>query len=192
MTPFGGIVATHKEIRMALTTSEVRVAVSGEVSVGPTGTTAPTDATTALAVGFLGLGYISEDGITETPDISVDDITAWQNSKVVRSVVTSAKITYEFQLIQTNKAVVEAALGTTVTQTATHGTYTIDPASTGGRKSFVLQIIDGALLKRIYVAEGEVVERGDIVYANGEPIGYSVTIVAYSNPVVYDTALKTP
>lgn len=176
---------------MALTTSEVRVAVSGEVSVGPTGTTAPTDATTALAAGFLGLGYISDDGITETPDISIDDITAWQNAKVVRSVVTAAKITYQFKLIQTNKNVVEAALGTTVTQSVPHGTYTIDPSSTGGRKSFVLQIIDGTLLKRIYIAEGEVVERGDIVYASGEPIGYEVTVVAYTNPVVYDTALKS-
>lgn len=176
---------------MALTTSEVRVAVSGEVSVGPTATTAPTDATTALAAGFLGLGYISEDGITETPEISIDDITAWQNAKVVRSVVTAAKVTYEFQLIQTNKNVVEAALGTTVTQSVPMGTYTFDAGATGGRKSWVFNIIDGALIKRIYIAEGEVTDRGEIVYASGEPIGYGLTVTAYTNPVVFDTALKS-
>lgn len=177
---------------MALTTSEVRVAVSGEISVAPVATTAPTDATTALAGGFIGLGYVSDDGITETSDLSVDDITAWQNAKVVRSVVTGAKISYQFTLIQTNKAIIEAGLGTTVTQTAPMGTYTIDPANTGGRKSFVFQIIDGTNLKRIYVAEGEVTERGDTVYASGEPIGLELTVTAYSNPVVFDTALKTP
>ena len=176
---------------MALTTSEVRVAVSGEVSVAPTGTTAPTDATTALAVGFVGLGYISEDGITETPELSIDDIQAWQNAKIVRSVVSSAKLTYEFQLIQTNKDIVEASLGTTVTQTVPMGTYTFDASATGGRKSWVFNIIDGALIKRIYVAEGEVTDRGEIVYASGEPIGYSLTVTAYTNPVVFDTALKS-
>lgn len=176
---------------MALTTSEVRVAVSGEISVGPTGTTAPTDATTALAAGFLGLGYVSDDGITETYDLNIDDITAWQNAKIVRSVVTEAKVSYQFTLIQTNKNIIEAALGTTVTQSVPMGTYTIDPANTGGRKSFVFQIIDGTNLKRIYVAEGEVSERGDVVYASGDPIGYELTVVAYSNPVVFDTALKS-
>lgn len=176
---------------MALTTSEVRVAVSGEVSVGPTATTAPTDATTALAAGFLGLGYISEDGITESSDLSVDDIVAWQNAKVVRSVVNSAKLTYQFTLIQTNKNTIEQGLGTTVTQTVPMGTYTVDAAATGGRKSWVFHIIDGSLLKRIYVAEGEITERGDTVYASGEPIGIELTVTAYSNPVVFDTALKS-
>jgi hypothetical protein len=176
---------------MALTTSEVRVAVSGEISVGPLATTAPTDATTALAAGFLGLGYVSEDGITETQDLSVDDIVAWQNAKVVRSVVTNAKVTYQFTLIQTNKNIIEQGLGTTVTQSVPMGTYTVDPASTGGRKSWVFNIIDGTQIKRIYIAEGEVTERGDTVYASGEAIGLELTVTAYTNPVVFDTALKS-
>ena len=133
----------------------------------------------------------TDDGITETVDRSVDDITAWQNATVVRSIVTEAKVTYEFTLIQTNVDVIEFVTGATVTQSAPMGTYTMDPAATGGRKSFVFQIIDGAQLKRIYVAEGEITERGEITYASGEPIGYAVTIQAYTNPVVFDTALKT-
>jgi hypothetical protein len=55
----------------------------------------------------------------------------------------------------------------------------------------VFHIIDGANLKRIYVAEGEITERGDTVYASGEPIGQEITVTAYTNPVVFDTALKT-
>lgn len=175
---------------MALTSSNVRVAVSGEVSVGPTSSTAPTDASAALT-GFTGLGYVSEDGLTETPERSTQDIKAWQNGAVVRTVVTDAKMSYHFTLIETNVATVEFAYGTTVTQSATEGTYDIDPAATGGRQSFVFDVIDGANLKRIYVAEGELMERGDTVYAGGEPIGYDCTIVAYTNPKVFDVALKT-
>jgi len=176
---------------MALTTSEVRVAVSGEISVAPTGTAAPVDATTALNAAFLGMGYVSEDGITETYDLSVDDLTAWQNAKIVRSVITGAKVSYQFTLIQTNKNTIEFGKATTVTQTVPMGTYTIDPAATGGRKAFVFHIIDGVNLKRIYVAEGEITERGDTVYASGEPIGQEITITCYTNPVVFDTALKS-
>ena len=175
---------------MALTSANVRVGVSGEISVGPTASAAPASAV-AVLTGFAGLGYVGEDGVTETPERSTEDIKAWQNAATVRQVVTDAEISYQFALIETSKATVEFAYGTTVTQSVTEGTYDIDPASTGGRKSFVIDVIDGANLKRIYVAEGELGERGDTVYANGEPVGYDCTVVAYSKPKVFDTALKT-
>jgi hypothetical protein len=176
---------------MALTTSEVAVAVSGEISVAPTGTALPTDTTTALNAAFKGLGYVSEDGITENVDRSIDDIVAWQNATVVRSVVTDAKVTYEFTLIQTNEDIAAFVYGATVTQSAPHGTFTFAPGTTGGRKAFVFHIIDGAEIKRIVIAEGELTERGETVYASGEPIGYECTVTAYSSPIVYDTRLKT-
>ena len=175
---------------MSLTSANVRVGVSGEISIGLTTATAPASAIAALT-GFGGLGYVGEDGVTETPERSTDDIKAWQNAATVRTVVTDAKMTYQFVLIETSKATVEFSYGTTVTQSVTEGTYTIDPASTGGRKSFVFDVIDGGNLKRVYIDEGELTERGDTVYANGEPVGYDCTVVAYTQPVVFDTALKT-
>lgn len=176
---------------MSLTSSNVRVGVSGEVSVGPTSATEPATAVATLT-GFTGLGYVSEDGVTETVDRSIDDIKAWQNAATVRSVVSDASVSYSFTLIETTVDTVEAALGASVTQSATEGTYTIVAGSTGGRKSFVIDVIDGANLKRIYIAEGEVTELGDTVYASGEAIGYAVTLKAYTDPIVFDTSLKTP
>lgn len=176
---------------MALTSSAVRVGVSGEVSVGLTSATAPASAA-AVLTGFDGLGYVSEDGVTETLDRTIDDIKAWQNAATVRSVVSDASVSYQFTLIETTVNVIETALGVTVTQSATEGTYTIVAGSTGGRKSFVVDVIDGATLKRIYIAEGEITELGDTVYASGEAIGYDVTLKAYSDPIVFDTSLKTP
>jgi hypothetical protein len=55
----------------------------------------------------------------------------------------------------------------------------------------VFEIIDGVNIKRIAIAEGELTERGETVYASGDAIGYECTVVAYTNPVVYDVALKT-
>lgn len=182
---------------MTTDSSNVRVAGSGEIAVAATSATAPTD-TGALPTGFVGLGYLSEDGTTESRERSVDDIKGWQNSDTVRSVVTDANLTYSFTMIETKKETVELFYGTTVTQSASNGNYVIVPADTGGRKSFIIDVIDGSELKRIYIPQGEVSETGDVVYNNsGDPIGYEVTIKTYpdsgiaGNAEVWDTALKT-
>ena len=173
-----------------LTSSNVRVGVSGELSFGPTTSTAPISAAAALT-GFAGLGYFSEDGVAENPDVSRETIPAWQNGTIVREVVTGAKLTYEFTMIETKKNNVELYYGTTVTQTATEGTYTFNAANTAGRKSFVLDIIDGGNLKRTYVEEGEVFKGDGVTYAGGEAVAYPCELVAYTDPIVMDTALKS-
>ena len=172
--------------------TKVRVAVTGEVSVAPTGTAAPTDADTALPAAFKALGFVSEDGVTETRDRSTNDIKAWQNAATVRTVVTDATLTYQMTLIETNADTVELFYGTTVD--GVEGSFAIIPASTGGRKSFVIDVVDGDELIRTYVPSGEVTEVGDRVYASGEPIGYDVTITAYPDNTgkaaeVFTTAL---
>lgn len=181
---------------MALTSANVRVAVTGEILVGATTAAAPTG-TAGTTTGFSGLGYVSEDGVTETRDRSSDSIKAWQNGATVRTVVTESGLTYSFTLIETNKATVELFYGTTVTQAVDDGSFVIVPASTGGRKSFIIDVIDGDEVLRTYIPSGEVSEVGDVVYAGGEPIGYEVTIATYEdsgiggNAKTWSTALKT-
>lgn len=181
---------------MALDATKVRVAISGEVLVGATAATAPTG-TGSTTTGFTGLGYVSEDGVTETRDRSSDSIKAWQNAATVRTVVTDANLTYTFTMIETKKETVELYYGTTVTTAALEGNFVIVPANTGGQKSFIIDVVDGAELQRVYIPLGEVTEVGEKVYASGEPIGYEVTITAYpaasisGNAKVWATALKT-
>jgi hypothetical protein len=175
-----------------LTAGNVRVGVSGEVSCGPTTAAAPTTASSALT-GFHGLGYLDEKGLGRKPEAKKKDIVAWQNSKVVRSVQDgAAKVTYTFNLIETSKETVEFAYGTTVAQTVTEGTYSADPASTGGIQSFVFDVIDGGNLRREYVEEGEMTDPPETTFANGEPSGFACTVVAYTVPIVMDTSLKMP
>ncbi|MGL5828198.1 MAG: phage tail protein [Angustibacter sp.] len=182
---------------MALDSSKVRVAVTGVVSVAPTGTAAPTNASASLNAAFLDLGYISEDGITEARERSTEDLKAWQNGTTVRTVVTEGSLTFNFRMLETNKPAIELAYGATVTQTAAEGSFVVIPTSTGGRKSFVFDVVDGSELRRIYVPQGEVTEVGEISYVNGEPIGYEVTVAAYADATlggsakVFATALKS-
>ena len=51
--------------------------VGGSVYRAPLGTPVPTDATTPLDSVFKNLGYISEDGVTNSNSPSVDQIKAW-------------------------------------------------------------------------------------------------------------------
>lgn len=176
---------------MTKTASEVRVAITGELYVGPLGTTLPTDTSSPLDEDFAGLGYFNEDGVVEEYARDTEDIIAWQNATTVRTAVTSATATFTGTLIQTNVDVVETVFGTTVTQTVNHGSYTIDPAATSGRKAWVLEVIDGDNIKRLSIADGEITEIGEITYATGEPVGYEITLKAYSNPVVYDSSLAS-
>lgn len=170
--------------------------------MGLTTASAPSG-TGGSVTGFTGLGFVSEDGVTETRDRSSDDLKAWQNAATVRTVITDAKLTYQFTLIETKKETVELYYGTTVTAAASDGSFVIVPANTGGRRSFVIDVVDGAELMRTYIPSGEVTEVGDKVYASGEAIGYEVTITAYPDASITDaegnagaarqwsTALKT-
>lgn len=181
---------------MATDSTKVRVAVSGEVLVGATSATAPTG-TGGTTTGFTGLGFVSEDGVTETRDRSSDDLKAWQNAATVRTVITDATLTYSFTLIETKKETVELFYGSSVTQTVSEGSLVIVPANTGGRKSFIVDVVDGSELLRTYIPSGEVTEVGDKVYASGEPIGYEITITAYPDNTlggsakIWATALKS-
>lgn len=181
---------------MAQDSANVRVAVTGAVSMGPTTAAAPTG-TSGTLTGLTDLGLIGDGGVTESRGRSTNDIKAWQNGATVRTVVTDGTLTFNFTLLETKKETVELYYGTTVTEAAADGSFVVVPTSTGGRKSFVLDVIDGTELIRVYVPQGEVTEVGDRVYSNGEPIGYEVTVTAYADATlggsakVWATALKT-
>lgn len=165
---------------MALVAENVRVAVTGAVYVAPTTATAPVDADTAPAgVDWKDLGYVHEDGVTEGRDRSTEQMRAWQNAALVRETVTEADMSYQFRLVETKKETVELYYGGTVN--TVNGSIEIDPAKTGGRKSFIIDVIDGSDFIRAYIPSGEITEVGEQVYSNGEPIGYEVTIKAYKS-----------
>lgn len=162
---------------MALTAENVKVGTTGAIYVGPTSATAPASAVATLT-GFTDLGYVSADGVTETRDRSTNQIRAWQNSDLVREVVTEATATFTATLLETSAATLAAYYGGTV---GVDGSIEINPASTGGRKSFVIDLVDGADAIRTYIPAGEILSVGEQVYQNGEAVGYEITITAYAD-----------
>lgn len=172
---------------MALRADQVRVAITGEVSVAPLGTAAPTSSVSSLNAAFIGLGYVGEDGVTKTPNDASEGIRAWQNSALVRTVFTEKDWTLQFLLIESKGAVAELYYKGDIAVVSAGEWSLVPDTVTDGRQSFVLDVIDGSIHERIYVPTGEVTERGEVVYANGEPIGRNVTITCY-----YDDTISGP
>lgn len=186
---------------MANDSTKVAVAVTGSVFRAPLATAAPTSQASALNVAFVDLGYIGEGGVTQTIPASGDStpIKVWQNGATVRTVRSASDdpASFTFIALETNKTVVDSWAGATVTQTATEGSYTLNTTSTRTHYAWVIDVVDGSELERVYIPDGVVSEVGDRVYANGEPIGYEMTVSAdynasiSGNAKVWSTRLKT-
>jgi hypothetical protein len=159
---------------MALSAENVNVAVTGKVYVAPTTASAPT-ASDATLTGFTELGYVSSDGITVSHDRSTAQIRAWQNSDLVREVATEATTTYAMMLLESNEDVIETYFGASIVD----GKIEVNPSATGGRKSWVIDVVDGSDVIRHYIPTGEVTAVEAQTFANGEAIGYGITITAY-------------
>lgn len=159
---------------MALNADNVVVGITGKVYVGDTSTTAPTDYSSALT-GFTDLGYVSADGVTFTVDKSTNQIRAWQNADLVREVVTEGTVTYSFTLLETTQAAVEAYFGGDLVGDK----IALVPSATGGKKSFVIDIVDGAQVIRHYIPTGEIMSVEAQQIQNGEAVAYGMTVTAY-------------
>lgn len=164
---------------MANTADNVRVGVTGAVYFAPSGTAVPTSVSTALNAAFNDVGYIAEDGITESTSTSTNDIRAWQNGDIVRRVQTSHDYTVAFTMLETKAKSLELYYGNfTAGPGGASGQVTVDGAQPY-RGAFVLHVIDDTNLIRIVIPDGQITERGDVTYANGDAIAFPVTITAY-------------
>lgn len=158
---------------------------TGGILRAPIGTTLPTDATTAPGAEFKALGYVSEDGVTETQDRSTDKIKAW-GGDTVKVVQTEHSLTYKFTLIETlNADVLKVAHGdsnvSTTSPTPTTGTLqTVQVTGDElGHSAYVIEVKDGDARVRIAISDGQVTEVGDITYSDGDVIGYEVTVECF-------------
>lgn len=159
--------------------ANVKVGITGGVRTAPVGTTAPTTPTAAYAAGWLELGYISEDGVTENFTTDTTDIKAWQNGVTVRTVISESDVTFQFTVIETTLTAWELFYPGSTFETATGVTTKTVKAPTPNPRAFAIDVVDGSVHYRKIIPRGEVTERGEIVYVNDEPIGYNMTIKCY-------------
>lgn len=83
---------------------EVRIIETGFVYLRPiTGTNAPTDATTELHESFFNVGYLDNESLSISPDISTENVMKWQSKMAVKVYVSEIGLQVSFTMNQVNR-----------------------------------------------------------------------------------------
>lgn len=160
---------------------------TGGIWLGELGSTAPTDVSAPLNASYKAAGYIGEDGVTEGGERSTSKIKAW-GGDVVKIVQDEHSLTYSFKFIEAmNGDVLKAVYGadnvTTTDATASAGT--IHEVKMKGdilpHFAIVFEIKDGDNRIRISAPDVQITEVGEVTYADGDVIGYEVTIECFAD-----------
>lgn len=154
--------------------------IGGAIFRAPLGTALPTDAVSTLNAAFEEMGYVSEDGVTNSNSPESDTVKAW-GGDVVLTLMQGREDTFQFTLIEAkNVEVLKAVFGEdNVSGTLATG---IEIQNTNDDLDDCAWVIDMILrdntVKRVVIPDGKVSEVGDITYSDSDAIGYEITISA--------------
>ena len=167
------------------TTNDSTMVSLGKFKVGgyaywaPSGTALPTDSSTPLAAEFKLLGYLSEDGLTNTTDTDTTEIKD-ANGTTVMKVITSYAESYQFALLEVLRVEAakmryneDAVTGTDKSMTIKH--------QMPSDEDFVLVFeiaMTGNVKDRLVIGNGTRAEFGDRQVHAGDAQVYDVTVSA--------------
>ena len=156
--------------------------IGGAVFVAPIGTELPEDVTTQLNAAFKGLGYCSDDGITNTNSPETEEQKAWGGDTVLNMQASKAD-TFKLKLLEVlNVDVLKTVYGeNNVTGTIEDGITIKANNSETEQVSWVFDMILKGAVKRIVIPQASISELGDIVYKDNEATGYELTIAAVAD-----------
>lgn len=161
---------------------------TGAILSGDVITTIPTtfaDAEKALAA-MTDSGYVSEDGLTLTNDISTTEITEW-NKSIVRKVIDSFDGNIGFTLLQADAAGWKQALGeeyvteTAATTKAGAQVHITLGAHLAPERSWGFKMKDGDKRIIIIVPKGQVTTLDEMNFIATDAVKLPVTVSAYDD-----------
>lgn len=154
--------------------ANVQTGADGIASVGPVGTTAPTDATTSLDAGFVSVGFVSEEGLVGALSTDSTEIKNWKGT-TVKKVQTSSEITFKLKFLEITRKTIELYTGGRFGAANVLG---IDGPVRDPR-AWVFDVLDPTnVWLRIYAPNAEITERDDWDMSNANA-GLGVTMTAY-------------
>lgn len=165
---------------------------TGAIMRAPLGTDLPEsiDAAmpgTTLDEAFVGCGYVNEDGLSITPDMSTKDIKDW-SQQVVRKIVESFTNEVAWKHLETSKESLENYFGpdnveVLAAANTTHGTQlkaTLNKAELP-RCAWIARIKDGKQRVLVVLPDAQVTSREAIEFKGADPTTWGVTLTTYED-----------
>lgn len=146
------------------------------------GSTLPVNSTTALAAPLLagGLGYISEDGVQRSVDVSTEDIKDW-NGDTVRVIQTEVAVEFTATLMEINENALAAVYGDDAVTVADNLVSVSFDGAALPHKVWIFELADGETTGRLVIGDGQVSNPGggEITFEKGAPIQHEVVIKCF-------------
>lgn len=173
-------------------------ATTGAVAVAPVGTTAPTDARTALPNDWDTGGYVDENGLSLSLTRSITPIKDWSQA-TVRNALTEFDGTLSFAFLQIDQFAAERILGTDNVEVtaATASAGEILKWKIGAElpdiEAWCFSMKDGNRRVRVYCPNAQITElTGDITFVPNAANVWGCSLAAYPDEngksiyVIYD------
>ncbi len=146
--------------------------------MAPVGTSAPTDATTALPVDWSTLGYLSEDGVTLSQSTNSEDIYPWQGRSPVRTMITERNLAMEFSMFEFNEQNLQLYFGMEQAAQGTADAWSLNVVSNAPAQiySFVIDVADLDVKVRYYIPRGSLSDAGDLEITDSGVMALPVTL----------------
>jgi hypothetical protein len=161
--------------------------------IAPAGT-APPAAGAEFAAPWKSLGYASDDGPTVGSDTTSEDLTPWQSTSPIRSVITEKNLTLHFVLWQLNEDTLALYFDADVPAPGAGG-LSFDVLSSGGGHIYAVAIDakDGDNTFRIAFTRATLDSAGDMQLQKGAMVPLDVTLKALDDSgVMAHVDLSTP
>ena len=159
-------------------------ATTGAILSGDDTSTLPTKPGEAPGAGWGDSGYISEDGLTLTPERSMAGIKDWSGA-TVKETLEEFNGTLAWAHLETNEAALKNYFGDDNVEVtpATPTTGRIIKASMGAtempRKPWQFRVKDGKAKVLIVVPDGQVSEQGEVSFVKSGAITWPVTLKTF-------------
>lgn len=165
----------------AMNVSTGKPKITGSIFRAPLGTPLPTDATSPLDSAFVGLGYVSDSGLSNENNMDVSEIKAWGGVVVYRS-LTGLADNFKLTLIESKSVeVLKTVYGDNNVSVTAGGDIHVEVKAEDPQEAvYVIDLVlRNGIAKRMVIQDGAITSRDEITYNDSDPIGYGVTISAY-------------
>lgn len=184
------------------TKEDVRVwgSLGGAVFYAPKGTSLPETWDEKLNAGFIPVGILSEDGVSEGHSVESNKIKGWPSGMTVRVSTTGTEKTMTFTMLENSPLSAKLYYGADEPVKAGTGARIDIPEATGVVEgAFVIEKHDGDVIERRCLELGQVTDRGDLTANNEDAAGKEVTLESVGKDYILtnaaafvDAAVETP